>query len=175
MEIILRAVAIYFVLLVLFRVLGKRSLSELSSFDFILFLIISEAIQNALVDDDKSVVMGMTVILTFLMLDLVISILKKKFSVLERFAEGVPLILVDHGKVVEKHLTKARVTRRDILQTAREDQGLERMNQIKYAVLETTGNISIIPIEPDIEEILDRKIEAVLKRVLKDSAAQREP
>lgn len=175
MEIILRVVAIYFVLLVLFRVLGKRSLSELSSFDFILFLIISEAIQNALVDDDKSVVMGLTVILTFLMLDLGISILKKKFSALERFAEGVPLILVDHGKVVEKHLTKARITRSDILQTAREDQGLERMNQIKYAVLETTGNISIIPIQPDIEEMLDRKIEAALKRVLKESAAQREP
>ena len=75
MELILRTAAIYLVLMVLFRLLGKRSLAELSAFDFILFLIISEAIQNALVDDDKSVVMGLTVILTFLMLDLVLSFL----------------------------------------------------------------------------------------------------
>lgn len=173
MEIILRTIGIYAFLLLIFRLLGKRSLSSLSAFDFILFLIISEAIQNALVDEDKSVVMGITVILTFLMLDLGLSFLKRRFSGFEKFTEGVPLILVDRGKVIEEHLTKSRVTYSDILQTARESQGLERMNQIKYAVLEITGAISIIPMEPDIEEMLDRRIEAALKRLSSPDTPQR--
>jgi len=161
MEIILRTVAIYLFLLVLFRLLGKRSLAELSAFDFILFLIISEAIQNALVDEDRSIVMGLTVVLTFLMLDLGLSYLKRKSYKFEKFAEGVPLLLVDRGKVIEKNTLRARVSVADILQTARESQGLERMEQIKYAVLETSGAISIIPMEPDIEEILDARVKAI--------------
>ncbi|WP_334187939.1 DUF421 domain-containing protein [Noviherbaspirillum sp.] len=165
MELVLRAVGIYFVLILLFRLLGNRSMSDLSAFDFILFLIVSEAIQNALVDDDKSVVMGMAVILTFVMLDLGLSILKRRYRFVEKIAEGVPVVLVDHGKLVEDHLRKSRITNSDILQAARASQGLECLGQIKYAVLETTGNISIIPMEPDIEALLDRRIAAALSRM----------
>lgn len=161
MELILRTVGIYLFLMVVFRLLGKRSLSELSAFDFILFLIISEAIQNALVDDDKSVVMGLTVILTFLMLDLGLSLLKRRFNRFEKLAEGVPLLLVEHGKVIDESLKRARVTRGDILQTARESQGLERMDQIKYAVLETSGGISIIAARPEHERMLEAKMQSV--------------
>jgi uncharacterized membrane protein YcaP (DUF421 family) len=165
MELVLRAICIYFVLLLLFRLLGNRSMSDLSAFDFILFLIVSEAIQNALVDDDHSVVMGLAVILTFVMLDLGLSILKRRYRTIEKIAEGVPVVLVDHGKLVEEHLTKSRITHSDVLQAARSNQGLERISQIKYAVLETTGNISIIPMDPDIEALLDRRIEAALSRL----------
>lgn len=164
MEFFLRALTVYLFLLLLFRLSGKRTLSELSTFDFILLLIISEATQNALVDEDKSLVTGMAVILTLVLLDLIMSFLKKKFSVFEKIAEGVPLVLVDHGTVLEEHLQKAHVTHSDILQTARLSQGLERMEQIKYAVLETSGGISIIPVERDIEEILERKIQAALSQ-----------
>ncbi|HEV2609067.1 MAG TPA: YetF domain-containing protein [Noviherbaspirillum sp.] len=165
MELVLRAIGIYFVLILLFRLLGTRSMSDLSAFDFILFLIVSEAIQNALVDDDKSVVMGMAVILTFVMMDLGLSILKRRYRFIEKIAEGVPVILVDNGKLVEEHLRKSRITHSDILQAARSSQGLENIGQIKYAVLETTGNISIIPVEPNVEEMLDRRIESALKRL----------
>lgn len=145
MEILLRTFGVYAFLLVLFRLAGKRTLSELSTFDFILLLIISEATQNALVDDDKSVVTAMTVILTLVMLDLLLSFLKKKSHRIERISEGVPVVLVEHGKVIEAHLAKTHVTHSDILQAARLNQGLEDMQQIKYAVLETSGEISIIP------------------------------
>ncbi len=171
MEIILRTVAIYLVLLVLFRLLGKRSLAELSAFDFILFLIISEAIQNALVDDDKSVVMGLTVILTFLLLDQGLAWLKRRSSRFERVAEGVPLLLVDHGQIIERNAQRARVTQGDILQTARESQGLERLDQIRYAVLETSGGISIVPEEEQLARLdarideVDRKLDRLLQRL----------
>lgn len=178
MELILRTAGIYAFLLILFRLLGKRSMAELSAFDFILFLIISEAIQNALVDEDKSVVMGLTVILTFLMLDLGLSLLKARSAKFEKLAEGVPLLLVEKGKTIERNMKKARITYSDVLQTARESQGLERMDQIKYAVLETSGSISIIPMELDVAEImdsrikaLDQKLDAVLARLPNDRGA----
>ncbi|MGN6389066.1 MAG: DUF421 domain-containing protein [Burkholderiaceae bacterium] len=180
MEIVLRTIAIYAILFLLFRVLGKRSMSQLSAFDFILFLVISEAIQNALIDDDKSVVMGVTIIMTFLLLDWGMALLKKKSSRFEKIAEGVPVVLVDHGRVLEEHLDKTRITTGDILQVAREKQGLERMKQVKYAVLETAGSISIIPMESSDEaelgrriDALDRKLDALLERLPCDDGAGR--
>ncbi|SNS86966.1 Protein of unknown function [Noviherbaspirillum humi] len=166
MEIILRAAAIYFFLLVLFRLTGTRTLSELTTFDMILLLILSEAVQNALVDEDKSVVTGIAVVTTFVMMDLGLSILKKRFRGVERIAEGVPVVLVDRGKLLEEQLARTHVTRTDILQTARQDHGIAEMSQIKYAVLETSGGISIIPVEKDMEQMLEEKIEAALRRVL---------
>jgi uncharacterized membrane protein YcaP (DUF421 family) len=165
MEIVMRTIGVYIGLLMLFRLMGKRSMSDLSALDFILFLIMSEALQNALVDDDKSVVMGLTVVLTFVMVDLGVAVVKKKYDLADKIAEGVPLLLVDHGRVLERNIAKTHIRTDDILQTARNKQGLERMSQIKYAVLETSGGISIIPAEQDIEDLLDRKLEALMQRL----------
>lgn len=147
MEIVLRALGVYLFLLVLFRLTGKRTLSELSTFDFVLLLIISEATQNALVDDDRSVVTALAVILTLVLADLVLSILKARSSTMERISEGVPVLLVNNGKFIDEHLARTNVTRTDILQSARENQGVEDIGQIKYALLETSGSISIIPMD----------------------------
>lgn len=169
MEIFLRTFTIYLFLLVIFRLSGKRTLSELSTFDFILLLIISEATQNALIEEDYSLTRGLVVILILVLLDLTLSILKKKYRAVEKFTEGAPVILVDHGKPLEKAMAMTHVTHDDILQTARLSQGLERMEQIKYAVLENSGGISIIPMEPDMERLLDRRIEAALQRMKPDA------
>lgn len=165
MEIILRTAAIYVFLLVLFRLTGKRTLSELTTFDFILLLILSEATQNALVDEDRSVVMAVTIILTFVTIDIGLSIVKTRWRIIEKITEGVPVVLVNQGRVLEDVLKKTNVSRSDILVAARLTHGLERMEQVKYAVLETTGGISIVPAEPDIEAMLDRRIEAALLRL----------
>lgn len=164
MEFFVRTAAIYFFLLFLFRITGKRTLSDLSTFDFILLLIISEATQNALIDDDRSLVAGMAVILSLVLLDLGLAFLKRHSRTIENVMEGVPVLLVEQGRTIEEHLRKTHVTDSDILQAARQSQGLESMDQIKYAVLETSGGISIVPMEPDIERLLDRRIEAALKR-----------
>lgn len=164
METVLRTVGIYLFLLVLFRISGKRTLSELSTFDFVLLLIISEATQNALIGEDYSVTTGMAVILTLVLLDLGLSILTQRFNALQDVTEGTPLVLVDHGRLLEDRMDRSQVTREEILQVARQSQGLERLEQIKYAVLETSGGISIIPMTPPIEELLDRRIEQALDR-----------
>lgn len=170
MELVLRTVTVYLVLLLLFRLVGQRTLSEVSTFDFVLLLIVSEATQNALLDDDRSVTGALVVILTLVMLDLALSALKWRSKKLERVVEGGPIVLVDHGRLLKERLAKTYVTEDDILETAR-FEGLERIEQIRYAVLETSGGISIVPLQrPELLE-LEQRIELAVQRALKHDRA----
>ncbi|MEX5218768.1 MAG: DUF421 domain-containing protein [Nitrospira sp.] len=145
MDAILRALAVYVFLLLMFRIAGRRTLSEMTSFDFVLLLIISEATQNAMIGNDYSMVNGMLVITTLVGLDILFTNWKHRSAFIERWLDGLPLVLVENGRPLEALMDRARVDREDILAVARETQGLERMDQIKYAVLEVGGGISIIP------------------------------
>ena len=78
-------------------------------------------------------------------IDIAMSLLKQRFPRVERIMDGEPELLVDNGRLLEKRMARARVDRSDILEAARRLQGLERMDQIKYAVLEQSGGITIIP------------------------------
>ena len=145
MDAILRGLAVYIFLMLLFRIAGRRTLSEMTSFDFVLLLIVSEATQNAMIGNDYSVTNGVLVILTLIGLDIGLSVLKQRFPAMERYLDGLPLIIVDEGRPLKERMEKARVDEEDILSSARDKHGLERMEQIKYAVLERNGGISIIP------------------------------
>jgi uncharacterized membrane protein YcaP (DUF421 family) len=162
MDVILRTLAIYLFLLVLFRLAGKRALSELSTLDFILLLIVSEATQNALIGDDHSLVTGMTV-----MMDLGLSVVKSRSATIEKIVEGTPLLLVEHGRVLHGPMRRSLVTEDDVLQSARLTHGLERLDQIRFAVLESSGGISIVPRDdaPDADAIA-RLVEQAVRRAL---------
>ncbi|HET9644330.1 MAG TPA: YetF domain-containing protein [Burkholderiaceae bacterium] len=170
MDIFLRPLVIYLFLLVILRLAGKRTLSEMSTFDFVLVLIISEATQNALVGDDHSLTRGMMVILILVALDRLAGLIKSRSERLERVIEGVPLVLVDHGKVREECLRESNVSVDDILQAARQTQGIARLEQIRYAVLESSGGISVIPMDDEPKD-LERRIEAAVARALKSAAS----
>jgi uncharacterized membrane protein YcaP (DUF421 family) len=144
MEPVIRALAIYVFLVVLFRVAGRRTLAQMTNFDFILLLIISEAAQNAMIGNDFSITNGMLVIATLIALDIFLSVYKHRRPWIECWLDGVPTVLVDHGRPLMNRLNETRVDEDDILTAARHS-GLERMDQIKYAVLEVSGGISIIP------------------------------
>ena len=145
MDSVIRAAAVYGFLLLLFRVAGKRSLAEMTAFDFILLLIISEATQQAMIDSDNSMVNAFLVILTLTGLNIGLSLLKRQSQTLDQLLEGSPVILVEHGRPLHERMQKVRVDLEDVLTAARQTQGLERLDQIKYAVLERSGGISIIP------------------------------
>jgi uncharacterized membrane protein YcaP (DUF421 family) len=145
MDSVLRATAIYFFVWLLFRIAGKRTLSDATSFDFVLLLVIGEWTQQALIGDDFSVTTALTLILTLIGLDIAMSFLKQRHPRLDRIMEGVPLIIVQDGKTLPERMNKARIDEADILEAARRLQGLERMDQIKFAVLENSGGITIIP------------------------------
>jgi uncharacterized membrane protein YcaP (DUF421 family) len=145
MDAVLRGAIVYLVLLVLFRISGKRSLAQITTFDFVLLLIVAEAIQQAMIDADNSMTNAFLVVVTLLGIDIALSLLKGRSRVLEKLIDDVPLVLVEDGRPLKERMDKARVDESDILTSARELQGLERMDQIKYAVLERSGGISIIP------------------------------
>jgi uncharacterized membrane protein YcaP (DUF421 family) len=148
MNSVLRAAAIYVALMLIFRLMGKRTLSQMTTFDFVLLLIISETTQQAMVGNDFSIVNAILAILTLVMIDLGLSLLKQRFPSLDRWMDGLPLIIVEDGRPLRDRMKRARVDESDVLESARENHGLERLDQIKYAVLERSGGISIIP-KPD--------------------------
>jgi uncharacterized membrane protein YcaP (DUF421 family) len=145
MEPVLRAAAVYVFLMVVVRAAGRRTLGEMTTFDFVLLLVISEAAQNAMVGNDFSLTNGFLVILTLVGLDIGLSLAKRRWEWLDRWIEGVPTILVEDGRLLTGPMQRARVQVDDILEAARKLQGLERVDQIKYAVLERNGGITVIP------------------------------
>jgi uncharacterized membrane protein YcaP (DUF421 family) len=145
MDSIVRAVIVYVVLLVIFRISGKRSLAQITTFDFVLLLIIAEAVQPALVANDSSMTGSFLLVLTLMGIEFVLSVIKDRASLFDKLIEDVPLILVADGRELHERMRNARVDTNDVLAAARLNQGLERLDQIKYAVLERNGHISVIP------------------------------
>lgn len=142
---IVRGLAIYLFLLLVFRIMGKRSLSESTTFDLVLLLIISEVTQQALVGQDYSLTGAFILIITLISVDLLFTFLKDHFDLFGKVAEGIPLIIVDHGKALKKRMHNVKVSEEDVLEAARLSFGLETLDQIKYAILEKDGSISIVP------------------------------
>ena len=145
MDAVLRATAMYLMLLVVFRGSGRRLLAELTTFDFVLLLIIGEATQQALLGEDFSFTNAVLVIVTLVTLEIVLSLLKGWAPFLGKLLDGMPMIVVDHGRPLRDRMHKARIDEEDILEAARQLQGIERLDQIKYAVLEVSGGITVIP------------------------------
>jgi uncharacterized membrane protein YcaP (DUF421 family) len=145
MESVIRGVVVYLFLLLVFRIAGKRTLSETSSFDLVLLLIISETTQEAMVNGDHSMTNGALLILTLVGADVMLSFVKQRLPNAEAWLDGLPLIIVRNGKPLQERMNRERVDEADVLEAARELCGIERLDQIKYAVLERGGNITVIP------------------------------
>jgi uncharacterized membrane protein YcaP (DUF421 family) len=145
MDTVYRALVIYVFLLIIFRIAGERVLGEITTFDLLLILIISEATQQAMVNNDHSLVGAMILITTLVGIDITLSLMKQRFPRLAKVVDGLPVILVKDGKIIESHASRERVSKDDILAAARSLQGIERMDQIKYAIVEESGKISIVP------------------------------
>lgn len=145
MDSVIRGAVIYLVLLVVLRVAGKRTLGEASPFELVLLLIISETTQEAMIDGDHSMTNGILLILTLVGMAILMSFLKARFPAVERWIEGVPVLIIEDGHLHRDRMARARVTDEDLLTAARLQQGLENLSQVKHAVLEADGKISIIP------------------------------
>jgi uncharacterized membrane protein YcaP (DUF421 family) len=148
MESVLRGLSVYLVLMVILRLSGRRSLAQMTPFDFVLLLIIAETTQQALLGDDFSVVNSVILILTLCSADILLSYVKQYAPLLGRLIDGAPTVLISDGRLDARAQRGARVNLDDILLAARQQEGLERLDQIKSAVLEIGGNISIIPKDP---------------------------
>jgi uncharacterized membrane protein YcaP (DUF421 family) len=145
MDLVIRGMAIYLFLLLIFRVSGKRSLRNATTFDFVLLLIVAETTQQALVGDDASVTGAFVLIVVLVGTDVLLSLVKRWAPRLDRLIEGQPLVILRNGVPLRRRMHIERVDEEDILMAARESHGLVRLEQVKRAVLERNGGISIVP------------------------------
>lgn len=145
MDAVLHGMSIYIVLLLLFRLAGRRSLADASLSDLLLLLILGEAIQQALVGrENYSIVVAAVLIVLLLGLIRLSDHLGDRVR-RDEAGENGPIVLVEEGEPLPIQMTRARVTEEDILAHARRSQGLDRMEQIKYAVLDKAGDIAVVP------------------------------
>jgi uncharacterized membrane protein YcaP (DUF421 family) len=145
MDTIIRSLIIYFVLWGLLRLSGRRTLGQLTTFDLVLLLVIGGVTQRALLGQDYSVTNALLVIVTLVLTDVALSLLQREFPPLSKLFNGEPMIVVEEGRPLLGRLKWARLTSEQVLESARRVHGLERMDEIKYAILEASGEISIIP------------------------------
>src|SRR3990170_6661034 len=144
MESVLRGAAIYLVLLVILRLSGRRATPQMTPFDFVLLLIVAETTQQALLGDDFSITNSVILIVTLFTIDIVLSYVKQWAPKAGLIIDGTPTILIANGRPDARALARARISIDDVLAAAREQQGLERLDQIKFAVLEANSGISVM-------------------------------
>ncbi len=142
MDDVLRGLAIYLVLLLLFRLAGKRSLAQATASDLLLLIVVGEATQQV-VGRDFSVRVAIPLIVVLLGLNRLVDYLAVRQSRVT--TKDGPIVLVDNGQPLHDRMGKARVTPEDVLSQARLVHGVERMDDIQYAVLATSGGIAILP------------------------------
>ena len=145
MDSILRGLFVYLFVFLIFRISGKRTLANISTFDLVLTLIISETLQQALIDDDNSMTNAILLVLTLVGIDILLSLLKERSPRLERLLDSTPAIVVKDGECLQDVMIKERVDEADLLNAARQHHGISKLDEIDYAVVEKSGEITIVP------------------------------
>jgi uncharacterized membrane protein YcaP (DUF421 family) len=143
MDIALRAIALFAFILFVTRVIGRRELSSLAPFDMILLIVLGDAIQQGLTQDDYSVTGAIIAVATLAFLQRGASFLSFRFGFMRAVLEGDPIVVVQDGKVIERNLRRERITRDEITEEARLQQ-ISSLDQVQWAVLEPSGSISFV-------------------------------
>jgi len=143
-EIVLRTAVVYLFLVAVLRISGKREVGQLSILELILILIISNGVQNAMVGDNTTLWGGLVAVLTLVGLDTLLNSLTGRSRRFRRAIEGEPRLLVRDGRMLSKALREEKVDP-DEVRGAIRAHGLERVEDVHLAVLETDGSISVIP------------------------------
>lgn len=142
-EIVVRAAIIFVAVMVIMRIWGKKHFSEINPFDFVLLLIISESLQNALVDDDKSITAGVISFSTLVLLNVLFNRLGFFSRRMEKLIDGQPRILIRDGELDKKLMLRECLTMQEI-HTALRQQGVMEPSEVQWAIIETNGKISVI-------------------------------
>ncbi len=140
---ILRSGVIYLFILLAFRFTGKRQVGQLTPFDLVVLLIISNVVQNSLIGNDNSIGGGMIGAVTILALNWMVVELSYRFKPFRRAMEGTPTLLVHNGRILHENLKRERITLED-LQGALRKSGVGDVAQARFAILEENGQISVI-------------------------------
>lgn len=148
LEKIIRCVIVYVFLLGVFRVLGKRQLGQMTAFDLVVLLVISELVQNAMVGDDHSVTGGLLSVTVLVVLNAFVAWLTYRYKRVERLVEHAPTILVRHGRVLWKNVREEHMTPAEFRSALRQ-QGVMSLNNVRFVLLEEDGHLSVIHKKPN--------------------------
>jgi uncharacterized membrane protein YcaP (DUF421 family) len=143
MDIVLRAAFAYVFIIFLLRVVGRRELSSMEPSDLVLLVVIGDLIQNGVTQSDYSMTGVVLAVTTFGLLAVATSYVVFRSRRAQSVIEGEPLIIVQDGEPIERNLRGERLTLEEVMEQAREKE-IESLDQVKWAVLETTGQISFI-------------------------------
>jgi len=144
MDLVVRAAVAFFFVYLLTRIIGRRELSSLEPFDLILLVMIGDLVQQGVTQNDYSVTGALLVGGTIGLLTVGVSYVSFRFPRLRPALEGEPVIVVEDGKPVERNLKRNRITLEELAAAARLSQ-LDSLDSVRWAVLETNGQISFIP------------------------------
>jgi uncharacterized membrane protein YcaP (DUF421 family) len=144
MDLAIRAVVLFFFVYLLTRVTGRRELSSLEPFDLILLIVLGDAIQQGLTQDDYSVTGAFIVVGAIASLQVATSYLSFKFPWASRVLDGEPIVIIQDGKVIEDNLRRERLSVDEVAEEARGQQ-IASLEDVQWAVFEPSGRISFIP------------------------------
>jgi uncharacterized membrane protein YcaP (DUF421 family) len=143
MDLVFRAILGFLALLLVTRVAGRRELSTFEPFDLILLVVIGDLLQQGITQDDYSVTGMLLVLLTVTLLSVAVSYVGFRFRSVRGVLEGQPLVLIDDGKLLDQNLRRERLTPGELAAAARQN-GIFSLEEVRWAVLETNGQISFL-------------------------------
>jgi uncharacterized membrane protein YcaP (DUF421 family) len=143
MDIAIRAVTLYVFILLVTRVIGRRELSSLSPLDLILLIVLGDAIQQGLTQDDYSVTGAIIAVSTLASLQVLTSYISFRSQRARKVLEGLPIVLLEDGKLVERNIKRERMTADEIAEEMRVQQ-IGSFDEVQWAILESNGSLSFV-------------------------------
>ncbi len=144
MDLVIRAVAVFFFIFLVTRIVGRRQLSQMEPFDLILLVVLGDLVQQGITQSDESVTGALIVISTIAILSVLVSWAAYRFKWVRLLTEGEPIVLVHNGEPIVRNMRRERITLADIREEARQSQ-VASVADLQWAILENDGHISCIP------------------------------
>lgn len=165
LEKVLRALIVYFFLVVALRLAGKRELAQLNPFDLVVLLTLSNTVQNAIIGEDNSVTGGVLGAATLLAINYLVVRFLFRHQKFDRMVEGRATVLLEHGHLLARNLERELITRAELEEAARK-QGFASLSEVDHAQLEPGGAITFMGKKPAPEEARHREVMARLDQIL---------
>jgi uncharacterized membrane protein YcaP (DUF421 family) len=143
MDLVLRATALYIFVVLVMRIIGRRELSTLSPVDLVLLIVLGDAVQQGLTQDDYSVTGAMTVVTTIAVLQVIASYVAFRSRRMKKLLEGEPIVLIESGKLIERNLRRERLRPEDVAEQMRQE-GIGNFAEVRWGILESNGQFSFI-------------------------------
>jgi uncharacterized membrane protein YcaP (DUF421 family) len=143
MDIALRAIALYVFVVFVMRMIGRRELSTLTPFDLVLLIVLGDAIQQGLTQDDYSVTGALIAVSALAIVQVITSYISYRIKPFRKILKGEPIILIEDGKLLNQNLRRERITADDVAEEMRAQQ-IATFDQVQWAILESNGTISFI-------------------------------